>query len=234
MLRHLSACLTWAIDRGLIERHAAIAIRPPVQRVTRERVLSEAEMEAVWSATESHGDGQADVSYFPILRLLLLTGQRREEVGAMRWAELDLDRGVWQLPGTRTKNGLPHEVPLPQQASEILSGRSGRSRVRVRLSDAGICEMESQQATARPEVRRLRLNGARPRNRAKCEQEAGRAAALGRSREQIVNVETAANVVSTIVKTRMSRVVPGTTHAIPEFDVPDVLLRRCSKSSESR
>jgi integrase len=120
MLRHLSACLTWAIDRGLIERHAAIAIRPPVQRVARERVLTEAEMKAVWSATEFHGDGQTDVSYFPILRLLLLTGQRREEVGAMRWAELDLDRGVWQLPGTRTKNGLPHEVPLAQQAIEIL------------------------------------------------------------------------------------------------------------------
>jgi integrase len=54
------------------------------------------------------------------LRLLLLTGQRREEVGAMRWSELDLDRGSWQLPGTRTKNGLPHEVPLHRQAVEIL------------------------------------------------------------------------------------------------------------------
>jgi len=51
---------------------------------------------------------------------LLLTGQRREEVGAMRWAELNLGRGVWQLAGTRTKNGLPHEVPLPRQAVEIL------------------------------------------------------------------------------------------------------------------
>jgi integrase len=120
MLHHLSACLTWAIDRGLIERHAAIGIKPPVQRVTRERVLTEAEMTAVWSATEGHGDGQADGSYFPILRVLLLTGQRREEVGAMRWSELDLDRGTWQLPGTRTKNGLPHDVPLPRQAGEIV------------------------------------------------------------------------------------------------------------------
>jgi len=91
-----------------------------VQRVTRERVLTEAEMKAVWSATEGLGDGQADGSYFPILRVLLLTGQRREEVGAMRWSELDLDRGTWQLPGTRTKNGLPHDVPLPRQAGEIL------------------------------------------------------------------------------------------------------------------
>ena len=120
MLHHLSACLTWAIDRGLIERHAAIGIKPPVQRVTRERVLTEAEMKAVWSATKGSGDGQADTSYFPILRLLLLTGQRREEVGAMRWAELDLERGTWQLPGARTKNGLPHDVPLPRQAVEIL------------------------------------------------------------------------------------------------------------------
>lgn len=120
MLHHLSACLTWAIDRGLIERHAAIGIKPPVQRTTRERVLTETELKAVWSATEGQGDRRADVSYFPILRLLLLTGQRREEVGAMRWAELELGRGAWQLPGTRTKNGLPHNLPLPRQALEIL------------------------------------------------------------------------------------------------------------------
>src|SRR4051812_32752575 len=120
MLRHLRACLTWAVDQGLIERHAAIGIKPPVQKAPRERVLTEAEMRAVWAATEGVGDGKADASYFPMLRLLLLTGQRREEVGAMRWAELNLGRGVWQLAGTRTKNGLPHEVPLPRQAVEIL------------------------------------------------------------------------------------------------------------------
>ena len=163
MLRHLSACLTWAIDRGLIERHAAIAIRPPVQRVTRERVLTEAEMKAVWSATEGHGDGQADVSYFPILRLLLLTGQRREEVGAMRWSELDLDRG------TLATARHPHQERSSARGSAAPAGRgdlagdtSGRPRVRVRLPDARVREVGRQQATARPEVRRHRLDGARP------------------------------------------------------------------------
>jgi integrase len=61
-----------------------------------------------------------DGRYFAIVRLLLLTGQRRDEVGGMPRSELDLDRGHWRLPGERTKNGLPHDVPLSSQAAGIL------------------------------------------------------------------------------------------------------------------
>ena len=55
-----------------------------------------------------------------ILKLLLLTGQRRGEVAGMTWGELDLDRAVWSMPAGRTKNGLPHDVPLSQQAVALL------------------------------------------------------------------------------------------------------------------
>ena len=55
-----------------------------------------------------------------IFRLLLLTGARREEVGGMRWAELDLDNALWVIPGARTKNGRPHRVPLTEQAVAML------------------------------------------------------------------------------------------------------------------
>jgi integrase len=54
------------------------------------------------------------------VRLLLLTGQRREKVGGMRWQELDLGAGLWRIPSERTKNHRPHEVPLPSLALAIL------------------------------------------------------------------------------------------------------------------
>jgi integrase len=55
-----------------------------------------------------------------IVRLLMLTGQRREEVAGMTWAELSEDLATWTIPATRTKNGTPHLVPLSQPARELL------------------------------------------------------------------------------------------------------------------
>jgi integrase len=56
----------------------------------------------------------------PAVRLLILTGARREEVGAMRWGEVDLVAKTWTLPGERTKNGIEHVVPLSDPALSIL------------------------------------------------------------------------------------------------------------------
>jgi integrase len=55
-----------------------------------------------------------------MVRLLLLTAQRRAEVGKMAWNELDLDNGTWSLPSGRTKNGKAHLVHLAPLAVEIL------------------------------------------------------------------------------------------------------------------
>ena len=55
-----------------------------------------------------------------MVRLLLLTGQRRDEVAGMRWNELDLEKAVWSLPTSRTKNGRPHDVPLSDAAVKLL------------------------------------------------------------------------------------------------------------------
>jgi integrase len=114
MLAHLSACLSWGVERELIERNCATGIKAPVEKVARERVLTDAEMRQLWAATAG------DDAYSKILRLLLLTGQRRGEVGGMRRAELDFERETWNLSGDRAKNKLPHVVPLPRQALELL------------------------------------------------------------------------------------------------------------------
>jgi integrase len=66
-----------------------------------------------------------------IVRLLMLTGQRREEVGGMRWAELDLDRAVWTLPGPQTKSRQAHQVPLSRQAVALLQPRERNRRALV-------------------------------------------------------------------------------------------------------
>jgi integrase len=52
---------------------------------------------------------------------LILTGQRREEVAGMTWAEILEDLATWKIPGTQTKNGIPHLVPLSQPARELLN-----------------------------------------------------------------------------------------------------------------
>lgn len=86
----------------------------------RERVLSRDELKAIWHATDEPGDHNA------IVRLLLLTGQRRQEVGGMSWPEVDLEKAVWTIPSERTKNRRVHEVPLSPLAMDVLAGLMGR------------------------------------------------------------------------------------------------------------
>lgn len=109
----------WAVERELMETNPAAEMKPPAAATKRDRVLEDIEVKAFWEAA-------SDVSwpFTAIYRLLLLTGARREEVGGMRWSELDMDAGLWFLPGARTKNKRDHRVPLSPQALGILDRRS--------------------------------------------------------------------------------------------------------------
>ena len=118
----LSAMFTWAMKQGLAEENPAAATARPVEPKARERVLSPDELRAIWQAAEGPGDFNA------IVRLLLLTGQRREEVGAMRWTEVDTRKALWSLPGERTKNGRPHDVPLSDAALALIQGQPVRTK----------------------------------------------------------------------------------------------------------
>jgi integrase len=57
-----------------------------------------------------------------IARLLILTGQRRNEIADLRWSEVDLEESTLHLPAARTKNGRPHDVPLSASALAIIAG----------------------------------------------------------------------------------------------------------------
>jgi integrase len=81
----------------------------------RERVLSGLEIAEIWRAV-----GAAPAPYGAIIRLLILTGQRRGEVAGMAWDEISENLASWTLPGQRTKNGEVHLVPLSEPARDLL------------------------------------------------------------------------------------------------------------------
>jgi integrase len=76
-------------------------------------VLTDPELAALWRACGNDDFGR-------IMRLLILTGGRRQEIGGMRWSELDADQGTWTLPAERSKNARAHPLPLPAAAWEII------------------------------------------------------------------------------------------------------------------
>jgi integrase len=103
----------WGLKRGTLTANPFINL-PMAQRIKRERVLSDTELAAVWRATD------LAVPFNSIVRLLMLTGQRRSEVGSMAWEELSDDWAAWTIPASRTKNNTTHLVPLSAPALELL------------------------------------------------------------------------------------------------------------------
>jgi integrase len=121
----LSAFFSWTIKSGLLDSHNPVSGTAKHKETRRERVLTDAELRAVWLATLENDFGA-------IVRLLVLTGQRRTEIAGLRWSEVDLDAGVIRLPAERTKNGRAHVVPLSIAAADILAARQqtpGRDEV---------------------------------------------------------------------------------------------------------
>ena len=121
----LSAFFAWAITEGFIEVNPVVGTAKADEGHARERVLSPAELAEVWRALPADHFGD-------IVRLLILTGQRREEIGALRWTEVDLGRCLIVLPPERTKNNRTHQLPLSPQAKSILKRqlhRNGRDFV---------------------------------------------------------------------------------------------------------
>jgi integrase len=107
----------WAIERGLLETSLCDKIKRPSTETSRDRVLSDSELATVWRAA-----GALEAPYSAFVKLLILTGARRNEVARMRWAELDLEGKTWILPAARTKNGREHLVPLSNAAAGLLRG----------------------------------------------------------------------------------------------------------------
>jgi integrase len=137
--------MNWAVDEDHAKFNPAARLKKVGEEKRRERVLSLYEMKRLWSELDrdlavdaklggiTFADLPAAGRVRRAIKLLFATGQRRGEVIGMAKSELDLSEGEawWTIPGERTKNGLPHRVPLTKTALAIL---------RVALDDSGKSE----------------------------------------------------------------------------------------------
>lgn len=113
VLRQLFA---WAVERGDIVMSPLLGSKLPASVPSRDRVLSDAELALVWNAAV-----ETNYPFGPLFRLLIATGQRREEAAGMDWRELDQESGTWTIPASRAKNGKAHIVPLNALAAAALN-----------------------------------------------------------------------------------------------------------------
>ena len=130
----LSRALGWGIHFGFLERHPLFGLKPLSPEPPRERVLFLPELAAIWAGS----GGLAE--YGVIVRLLMLTGCRRAEIGDMAWSEIDAKNRIWTLPSARSKNGRMLMTPLSDQALEVLSimqPKYGQDRIFGRNSGNG-------------------------------------------------------------------------------------------------
>lgn len=112
----LSAFYKWALPRLRMEGNPCRDAGRPSKPKARARVLTEDELRALWAVS----NGEA-LPFGPGIKLLILTGQRRDEVFSADRAEFDTVAKVWTIPAERAKNGLAHIVPLSPAAVAVLA-----------------------------------------------------------------------------------------------------------------
>ena len=109
----LSTFFVWGMQMGIVENNPIIGTIQPKGGKPRDRTLSDTEVAAIWRGCE-------DDDYGRIVRLLILLGPRRSEVGGMCWREFDLESARWTLPASRSKNSRAHTLPLMPMALNII------------------------------------------------------------------------------------------------------------------
>lgn len=128
MLAYSKAFFGWAVGRGYLDANPALGISKPSREVARERTPTLGELVEIWRAAEGLG-----YPFGPVVHLLILTAARREEIGGMQLAELNLTlgdgEGCWTLPACRSKNGRAIRVPLAARAVRILETAVAAKRV---------------------------------------------------------------------------------------------------------
>ena len=125
----LSAFWAWAIAEGLAEQNPVTGTVKADEGASRDRVLTHEELRKLWRSL-------SDNRFSEIVRLLLLTGARRNEIGNLTWDEIDLKRNLIVLPPDRTKNGRGLELPLSAQALAIIERTPRRNTTPFLFSDA--------------------------------------------------------------------------------------------------
>jgi integrase len=106
----------WCVERGLIEQSPSAGMKSPAPHRSRDRVLDDDELAAIFKAARDIG-----YPFGAIVQLLILTAQRRNEVSDMTWKEIDFYKATWSIPSARSKNSRPQTVPLSSAALELIT-----------------------------------------------------------------------------------------------------------------
>jgi integrase len=117
MLSCLSTMFDWLTKKRRVATNPCSSVPRPETPKARDRVLSNSEIVKFWKAADATGE-----LFGALLKLLLLTGCRLNEVAGMQREELSEDGAQWTIPGVRTKNHRPHLVPLPPLARDLIAG----------------------------------------------------------------------------------------------------------------
>ena len=115
LLTLIKRFFSWAIEQDAIDNNPARDMKPVTQETSRDRVLSDTELQAVWDAANDVG-----APFGAITQLLMLTAQRLSEVAGMSWDEVDFEKAEWAIPASRSKNGVENRVPLSDAAAAII------------------------------------------------------------------------------------------------------------------
>lgn len=174
----LSSLFGWLKKNCKVEINPAASVSRPEGAKARERVLSADEIRWFWAACDTVDAPRATGAtrpFAPLLKILLLTGARLNEVAGMTRSELSKDGATWSLPGSRTKNKRPHTVPLPPLVRDAIasvkgkhfvftttghSPPSGWSRVKLRL-DAEMLAIARKERGADVSIEPWRLHDLR-------------------------------------------------------------------------
>lgn len=118
----LMGFFSWAIKQGYLDVNPTIGTPVPDEHIKpRERVLSMGELAAIWKACDG------PYAYDTIIRLLIVTGCRRSEIGSMRWSEIDRENGTLTIAGDRAKGGRNHILPLSDLAWRLIDDYADRA-----------------------------------------------------------------------------------------------------------
>jgi integrase len=154
VLTVLKTCFAWFLKRDMLVTSPVAMLDAPAQEASRERKLNDVELATLWRAAAAEAYPFGD-----LVRLLALTGGRRDELREATWSEFDLEGRIWKLPAARSKNNREHIVPLSPLAIDILQKLprfkgsqllftttletpiSGITRMKIRLDEAMVAEM---------------------------------------------------------------------------------------------
>ena len=147
----LHRLFAWAVGRGIVAANPLTGIEKHGSETRRERVLTDAEVIKVWRGDAGH-------PYNDAIKLLLLTGARRREIGNLRWDEVDLEAGTITLSNGQTKNSVAHIIPLSAACARHPSEAAPDRRLRFHAQRAQASQrMGEREGKARREHWRHRL-----------------------------------------------------------------------------